>query len=373
MTISKLLKQLCLTSILVLFGTTLVLADVGQASGTNVNVRADAASDAEVLGRIDKGSEFTVLGKNGNWVSISYQDGTGYVSADYFEVTEARGTIEGSDINIRKKATTSADSLGKFSDGDSVTVTGRNDGWYRIAYDGGSAYVSKDYVSGENLSLVPKMENEKEQEQVQESLGSVFGVVTANDGVKLRKEASTVSKVLTVLPYGTEVDVDRVGSEWIRVITDGGQKGYVSADYLAVREGERTSRSIGASSKGAEVVSYAKQFIGTPYVWGGTNLTKGVDCSGFVYAVMKHFGVSLNRSSYTMANDGVAISKSELAAGDLVFFNSGGDSRISHVGIYMGDGTYIHSTDGAAYGVTITSMSSNYSANTYVTARRVLR
>ena len=370
MTISKWMKLICLASAFTILGATAAFAaDMGQASGTNVNVRAEADADAEVLGRIDKGAEYEVLGRSGGWVSIAYQGGTGYVSADYFEITAAEGTINGSDINIRERATTSADSLGKLSDGDSVTVTGRNDEWYRISYGGGSAYVSKDYVAGENLSLVPKVANEKAAEQ---NLDSVFGVVTASDGVKLRKEASMISKVLTVLPYGTEVDVDRVGSEWIRVITDGGQKGYVSAEFLAVREGERTSRG-SASSKGAEVAAYAKQFIGTPYVWGGTNLNKGVDCSGFVYAVMKNFGVSLNRSSYTMANDGIEVSKSNLAAGDLVFFNSGGNSRISHVGIYLGDGTYIHSTDGAAYGVTITSMNSAYSANTYVTARRVLR
>lgn len=371
MTISKLMKQVCLASTFALFGTTAVwAADVGQASGTNVNVRAEASSDAEVLGRIDKGTAYAVLEKSGGWVAISFEGGTGYVSADYFEVTEAEGTIDGSGINVRKKATTSADSLGKLSNGDSVTVTGRNDEWYRISYDGGTAYVSKDYVSGANLSLVPKIANEKAVEE--QKLDSVFGVVTSSDGVKLRKEASTISKILTVLPYGTEVDVDRIGSEWIRVVTDGGQKGYVSAEFLAVREGERTSRG-SSSSKGAEVAAYAKQFIGTPYVWGGTNLNKGVDCSGFVYAVMKNFGVSLNRSSYTMANDGVEISKSELMAGDLVFFNSGGNSRISHVGIYLGDGTYIHSTDGAAYGVTITNLNSGYSANTYVMARRVLR
>ena len=371
MTISKLMKQVCLTSTVALFGTTAVFAaDMGQASGTNVNVRAEASSDAEVLGKIDNGSEYAVLEKSGGWVAISFEGGTGYVSADYFEITEAEGTINGSDINVRRKATTFADSLGKLSDGASVTVTGRNDEWYRISYDGATAYVNKNYVSGENLSLVPKIANEKEEKE--QNLNSVFGVVTSSDGVKLRKEASTISKVLTVLPYGTEVDVDRIGSEWIRIVTDGGQKGYVSADYLAVREGERTSRG-SASSRGAEVVAYAKQFIGTPYVWGGTNLNKGVDCSGFVYAVMKNFGVSLNRSSYTMVDNGVEVSRSELIAGDLVFFNSGGNSRISHVGIYMGDGTYIHSTDGAAYGVTVTSMNSGYSANTYVTARRVLR
>ncbi len=74
-----------------------------------------------------------------------------------------------------------------------------------------------------------------------------------------------------------------------------------------------------------------------------------------------------------MVSNGIEVSKSDLQAGDLVFFNAGGSSGISHVGIYMGDGNYIHSTDGAAYGVTTTSLSSSYSANTYVTARRVIR
>ncbi len=365
---SKIIRQLCLTTIFAsLAAGTALAADAGQASGSDVNVRTEASTDAAVLGKISKGTEYQVLGKSGGWFEISYQDGKAFVSADYFEITKADGTITGSNINLRARATTSADSLGKFAEGDSVTVTGRNDGWYRIEYKGDSAYVSKDYVSGEMLSYVPKVENEAETEAE-----ALYGVVTASDGLKLRKEASTISHVLDVLAYGTEVDVDRVGQEWIRVVTDGGQKGYVSAEYLSVRSGTRTTRSAG-TGKGAEVISYAKQFIGTPYVWGGTNLKTGVDCSGFVYAVMKNYGITLNRSSADMAANGVEISKGNLQAGDLVFFNSGGNSRISHVGIYCGDGTYIHSTDGKAYGVTVTDLNSGYSANTYVTARRVLR
>lgn len=368
MGLHKTIKQICLTAAFVILGTaTAFAASEGQASGTNVNVRAEASTSADVLGKINKGTEYTILDKSGNWFKISYNDGAGFVSADYFEVTKADATIDGSKVNCRESASASSDSLGKFADGDYVAVTGQNDGWYRISYKGDSAYVSKDYVSGDYVDYVPKFANE-----VEEELEDTYGVVTADTGLKLRKEASTNSTVLTVLPYGTEVDVDRVGQEWIRVITDDGQKGYVSADYLSVRTGTKTTRSA-SSSKGAEVVAYGKQFIGTPYVWGGTNLRTGVDCSGFVYAVYKNFGITLNRSSASMASNGVEVSKSNLQAGDLVFFNSGGNSSISHVGIYCGDGTYVHSTDGAAYGVTVTSLNSGYSANTYVTARRVLK
>lgn len=370
MVFSKVIKHVCLTAMFTALGTVGVLAaDAGQASGTNVNVRSDAHVEAEILGKINKGTEFTVLDTTDYWVKISYNDQEGYVSADYFDITKATGTLTSSDVNLRAQATTSAAVVGKFAKGDVITVTGQNDGWYQISYQGAPAYVSKDYVSGEFLKEVPKVANAPKEEAKAEAM---YGVVTADSGLKLRREASLNSVVLKVLPSGTEVDVDRVGQEWVRVITADGQKGYVSADYLSVRKGTRTTRSAG-TGKGGEVISYAKQFIGTPYVWGGTNLRSGVDCSGFVYSVMKNYGISLNRSSGDMAKNGVEVAKSNLQAGDLVFFNAGGNSAISHVGIYCGDGTYIHSTDGKAMGVTVTNLNSGYSANTYVTARRVLR
>lgn len=371
MIFSKAVKQLCLTTLFTALSvSTAFAADAGQASGVNVNVRATVGMNGAVLGKISQGTEFTVLQKDGNWFKISYNGQEAFVSADYFGMTKAEGTINSYDVNLREKATSSSDSLGKFAEGDKVTVTGQTGDWYRISYNGGSAYVNKEYVSGTYVSAVPNVEGAVTE--AAEKTKSYYGMVTASGGLRVRKEASLNSVVLTVLPYGTEVTVDRVGSEWIRIITDAGQKGYVSAEFLSVREGERTTRS-NATGKGAEVVAYAKQFIGTPYVWGGTNLNSGVDCSGFVYSVMKNFGITLNRSSYEMVNNGVAVAKSELAPGDLVFFNAGGNSRISHVGIYIGGGQYIHSTNGGGRGVCIADLNSKYSTSTYVTARRVLR
>ncbi len=368
MGIKKAIKQIGLTALFAALGTvTVSAADFGQASGEDINVRVAPNAEAEVIVQIDKGKDFLILDKENDWYLIFYEGKEGYVSDEYFDVTNGAATIEGAAVNLRKEASATADSLGKYANGDAVWVVGQNDEWFRVRYMDGYAYVEKDYVKGVYIDDVVKIENKIENE-----LESVYGVVISEAGLKLRKEASTISNVLTVLPHSTEVTIDRVGQEWVRIITDSGVKGYVSAEFLSIREGERTTRSAG-SGKGAEVVAYGKQFIGTPYVWGGTNLKKGVDCSGFVYSVYKNFGITLNRSSSSMASNGIEVSKANLQAGDLVFFNSGGNSRISHVGIYCGDGTYVHSTDGKAYGVTVTDLNSGYSANTYVTARRVLR
>ena len=387
MALNKLMKQVCVTAAFVILGTvTAFAATTGQASGTNVNVRAAASTGAGVLGKINKGTEYTVLDQANHWYKISYNGKNGYVSADYFSVTKADGSITASGVNLREKATTSSPSLKKYAKGDAVVVTGQNDGWYRVSYNGGSAYICKDYVSGNLLQYVAKISNEAAVAQANPIVAkaeNTYGVVTADAGVKLRKDASVAAEVLDVLSFGTSVDVERVGQDWVSIVTDDGQKGYVATEYLAVQTGTKpdnivstaetkTTTASAASTKGAAVVAYGKQFIGTPYVWGGTNLRTGVDCSGFVYAVYKNFGVSLNRSSASMVSHGVQVAKGDLQPGDLVFFNSGGNSGISHVGIYCGDGTYVHSTDGKGNGVTVTSMSSSYSANTYVTARRIL-
>lgn len=344
-------------SSVVAFGAT------GQATGTNVNVRAAADTSTAVLTQINQGTSYEVLGADGNWVKISVNGKEGYVYGEYFQVNSAEGTVTGSGVNIRSGASTSTSVLGSANKGDSFTATALESGFYKINYNGGTGYISQDYFSGTYLKYLSSSSSSSNQ---------VYGVVTAETGLKLRAAASTSSDVITVLPYGTEFDIVSTGSEWLQVKTDVGQSGYVSADYVSVKSGTRTSRS-NSSSQGQAVVDYAKQFIGTPYVWGGTDLNNGVDCSGFVYSVYKHFGITLNRSSYTMVNHGVEVAKANLQPGDLVFFNSGSGTSICHVGIYIGGNQYIHSTDGAAYGVTITSLSSDYSARTYVTARRILR
>ena len=242
---------------------------------------------------------------------------------------------------------------------------------------------SKRKSKRESRKEEPKEEQKEEQEQQKEQTESknndddtTYGVVIADSNLRVRSSASTNGDVLEKLSGGEIFDVIEAGADWLKIETPAGTTGYVSTEFVSLRTGKKpATKSIlpAPSSKGEEIVSYAKQFLGTPYVWAGTDLNSGVDCSGFVYSVMKNFGVSLNRSSASMTANGVPVEKSELAAGDLVFFDSDRNGGISHVGIYIGDNQYIHSSSGASSGVIISNLTDSYSASTYVTARRVLK
>lgn len=122
-----------------------------------------------------------------------------------------------------------------------------------------------------------------------------------------------------------------------------------------------------------QVVEYALQFLGTPYRWGGTNLTRGVDCSGFVYAVFRSsLGITLNRVSRDQIRNGTIVGRNELLPGDLVFFATGRGGGISHVGIYIGNDEFVHSSSTRSRGVIISNLNEAYYVRTYVNAARII-
>lgn len=190
------------------------------------------------------------------------------------------------------------------------------------------------------------------------------------DNLNMRSDSSENSRLIRTLPNKYSLSVLGAEHGWIQVQDDDGQKGYVNAKYITFNRGEKPSnKELIENTKAKAIVSFSKKYIGTPYVWGGTNLTAGVDCSGFVYSIYKNFGITLNRSSKAMySGNGTPVSKSSLKEGDLVFFNTSG-SGVSHVGMYIGNNQYIHSGNS---GVQITSLSTAYSMRTYVGAKRIL-
>lgn len=156
--------------------------------------------------------------------------------------------------------------------------------------------------------------------------------------------------------------------DWYRIRVDG-KEGWVTKHAVTLKEPVFIPHS---RVLGEEVVAYGKQFIGTPYVWGGNDLKKGIDCSGLTKEVYKGFNIDISRVSHDQVYDGIRVSKSELRPGDLVFFDTSGinTGRISHVGIYAGDGLFLHAD--CTRGVTLSRLSDTYYARNYVTGSRIL-
>ncbi len=169
--------------------------------------------------------------------------------------------------------------------------------------------------------------------------------------------------------HNKEIRVVGQNEEWYKVMI-GEQEGWIYKQYVKVARAEHIPYS---KILGEEIVDYGKQFIGTPYRWGGNDLKRGVDCSGLTQEVYKTFDIDISRVSYMQVKDGKRVAKSELIPGDLVFFDTSGKNRgkISHVGIYAGADRFLHA-DGTR-GVMISSLSSPYYTRNYVTGARIIK
>ena len=260
-------------------------------------------------------------------------------------------------LNIRAAASAESELVGKLYSNGAATVIETLDGWYKVVSGNVTGYVSADYV------IVG-------DEAVCKAASKRIATVTT-DALKVRKEASTECSVLTLITYGNQaVVLDESIAGWVQV-QYGSYVGYVSADYVSLdtvysyaesreeeaarlaaeaearRRQEEANRQQASSNKtynspsgtsGQAVVDYAVQFVGNPYVWGGTSLTNGADCSGFVMKVYEAFGVSLPHSSYKLRSVGYAVSAADVRPGDIICYSG-------HVAIYMGDGKIVHASN----------------------------
>lgn len=284
-------------------------------------------------------------------------------------------------VNVRSEPSTEGEKVGKIYNECAATILESVDGddgtWYRIKSGSVAGYIKSEYfITGEDA-----------QKKALE-IGRMFGRVNAG-GLRLREEPDIEGEIITSLWEGEIYTVLADSGEFVWITLgkddDGNEvSGYVKAEYIdtyidfdtaiskeeeeaAIAEAKRReeeakrleeeARAKAAAeaerSKRNAVAAYAKQFIGNPYVWGGTSLTKGADCSGFVKSVYAHFGISLARTSASQSGCGTPIAISKLKTGDLVFYARG--SRIYHVAIYIGNGQIIHAID-ENRGIGITSM-----------------
>ena len=268
------------------------------------------------------------------------------------------GTVTATSLRLRSEANTTSSILATAAEGDYAIVKEASEGWYKVDYKSISGYMSADYV---NLSTT-----------LEADLG--YGRVEAEGStLNVRTGPGTDYDRVEVLYDGTVVKLLGMDNGWFK-LDHNGSVGYASSDYITLCQdetGRRSDETVAVSSLGQEIVAYAKQYLGVPYVWGG-NGPNCFDCSGFTTYVYAHFGYSINRTASAQLKNGVSVARSELQAGDLVFFHNGkSSSAATHVGIYIGDGDFIHASSNS-YTVEISSLyAKNYDAK-YVYARRLI-
>lgn len=262
-----------------------------------LNIRAEANPEAEVLGKLYNNGAATVLETLDGWYKVTSGNVTGYVSADYVivgdeelckEVSQRVGTIVDEAVRLRKEASTECDVLTLLAMYNKVTVLDESlEGWYKVQIGSYVGYVVKGYVA---VETVYNYAESKEEEAAR--LAAEAEERRRQEEAKKQQQSSTSNKKYNA-PAGTS---------------------------------------------GQSVVDYAVQFVGNPYVWGGTSLTNGADCSGFVMKVYEAFGVSLPHSSYKLRTVGYAVSASDVQPGDIICYSG-------HVAIYMGDGKIVHASN----------------------------
>lgn len=269
------------------------------------------------------------------------------VSENTAEVTqEAPSTIYGytnlgianveETLNVRETPSADSSMVGKMPKNAAGEILETLDGWYKIQSGDVTGYVSTDYlITGEEAAA--------RAEEVKQTIATV-----KTPTLNVREEPNTECSILALMPQGEELNVLEDLSGWVKVDLDN-TNGFISKDYVDISVQLPKAMTMtevrygnGVSDVRVDLISYATQFVGNPYVWGGTSLTNGADCSGFTLSIFAKYGVYLPHSSKAQANCGTRISASEAKPGDLFFYGSG--SSISHVAIYIGNGQIVHAS-----------------------------
>lgn len=335
---------------------------------------APEIADGNTIGSAAEGEKYQVLRRvNDDWIEIVTDNiegaDVGYMSASREHVSLAYGLDEARSLDLRQKVLNMYDVLGvskaqdyvnirsspkedginnivgKFPGYAGANILGEEDGWYKIQSGAVTGYVRKDLVA-----------TGAEAESLAVSHASVMAIVNT-DALNVRAEPSTDAQAWTKITKDQRYNVLNQLDGWVQLELDTGddedseQGAYVSTRdnnvsvTYALQEAVEYKPAVEAANAAAafrnQIVNYACQFVGNRYVWGGTSLTNGCDCSGFTQSVLKHFGISIPRVSRDQARSGVKVDSSSMRPGDLIFY-ANRKGTINHVGMYIGNGQVVN-------------------------------
>lgn len=304
---------------------------------TNLNIRKSASEDAEIIGKMEQGNIAEVIQKGDSWSKIKSGSVTGYASNDYLvfgsdiesyaekHITQT-AKVEAETLRVRENADTDSEIITLADENDQLKVKSTDkEGWVKVSTSEGKGYVSEDFVE----------------------VSYQFGEAKSMKEIEAEEAAKRAAKEA------------KRKAEAERRAANAAQSSGSSSGSSSSGSSSGSSSSGSSSASNSSVLSYASQFVGNPYVYGGTSLTNGCDCSGFVMQVFAKYGVSLPHSSAAIRGYGRSVSYSEMQPGDVVCYDG-------HVGIYAGGGQLLSALN-KANGITYNSV--NYKK--IITIRRM--
>lgn len=316
---------------------TAIIFDYCVDSQTNINKdinTTNAVAGAIAVANVDLSDldRLSVTDSSAIATAKSLGDIYGYNNIGICNVSEGN-------LNIRESASTEGKLVGKFPALAACEILDTEGDWSHIKSGEVEGYVLTEYLITGDAAWDKAVELAE------------YVATAKTGGLRVREQGNTDSEIIYQLAEGEEIAIldNTQGDEWIKVDVDG-DEGYVCAEYVDVDLSLRTAMTLTEARYGAGVSDVrmaicdnALQYVGNRYVWGGTSLTNGVDCSGFTMQIMRQYGVYLSHSSRAQANEGTKISTSDLKPGDLIFYGKG--SRINHVAIYIGGGQIVHASN----------------------------
>ena len=341
-----------------------------------VNVRKKPNTDSKVVGKLYRGSAAKIVKKVGDWVKIKSGQVEGYIMSDYLAIGYSAekmvdkfgtkiATINTETLKVREAKNTDCAVLTLVSGEESFEVIREDKDWVKIMVDGDTkGFVSKEYVDI-TVKFKKAVSIEEEREAARKKAAAEAAAARAEQEAQQRQQQQASSN------SGSSSHKSSSGSSSSShksSSSGSSNKSSSSSSSHKSSGGGNSSNGSGdviGSGDGSAIASYALQFVGNPYVYGGTSLTNGTDCSGFTMSVFRKFGISLPRTSGSQSGVGRKISVSEARAGDLIFYARNG--HVNHVALCIGGGRVVHASN-PSVGIT----TSNIGYRTPYCARRVI-
>ncbi|WP_242310180.1 C40 family peptidase [Bacillus cereus group sp. BfR-BA-01331] len=354
---------------------------------SSLRVRTGPSTSHPTVGSVKQGQVVQVVGEVQDWFKINYAGQTAYLSKDYVtkggsnenvtqgnnqeqnnnETVQTGGTyvVNATSLRVRTGPAAYHSVIGGVLNGTTLNVVGSENGWFKVNYQGKTGYVSSEFVKFvKGGTATPEQPKQPDQ-------GAIGDYYINASALNVRSGEGTNYRIIGALPQGQKVQVISENSGWSK-INYNGQTGYIGTRFLSKtpvggavdnkpndnqnnNQNNNNNNNTNNSGDSSSLLAYAKSMQGVPYVWGGTS-ANGVDCSGYIYHVFKKFGHNISRQSVAGYWSSLPQTSSP-QPGDLIYFKDTYKAGPSHMGIYLGGGSFIQSGD---KGVAIASLSNSY-------------